>query len=209
MTTEEKKQKQKEYYENNKEKILLREKQYKKTNRDKILKKKKIQAKKYREENQDRINDYQKEYRKENKDKIKEYRIKNKDKNKDKIKEYRKNKRKTDSLYKLKTDIRSQIGKVLRKEGFKKLSRTEQILGCTFEELKHHLESKFEPWMNWDNKGDWNGIPKELNVAWDIDHIIPLSSAKTEEDIIKLNHYSNLQPLCSFYNRYIKKDILY
>ena len=48
----------------------------------------------------------------------------------------------------------------------------------------------------------------ELNHGWDIDHIIPVSTAKTEEDIIKLNHYTNLQPLCSYINRYVKKDII-
>jgi hypothetical protein len=60
--------------------------------------------------------------------------------------------------------------------------------------------------MNWDNKGN----PKDgiigLNKTWDIDHIIPLSSATCEEDLIRLNHYTNLQPLCSYYNRFIKKD---
>ena len=57
--------------------------------------------------------------------------------------------------------------------------------------------------MIWENKGLYNG---EFNFGWDIDHIIPLSSAKTEKDIIRLNHYTNLQPLCSKINRDIKKD---
>ena len=57
--------------------------------------------------------------------------------------------------------------------------------------------------MTWDNYGLYNG---ELNCGWDIDHIIPLSSVNTEDDIIKLNHYTNLQPLCSYTNRVIKKD---
>ncbi len=78
-------------------------------------------------------------------------------------------------------------------------------MGCSFEELKQHLESKFEPWMNWDNRGLYNG---ELNYGWDIDHVIPLSSVSEESDIIKLNHYTNLQPLCSKINRDIKKDNL-
>ena len=55
--------------------------------------------------------------------------------------------------------------------------------------------------MSWNNYGLYNG---ELNYGWDIDHIMPLSSAKTQEDIIKLNHYSNLQPLCSYHNRWVK-----
>jgi hypothetical protein len=57
--------------------------------------------------------------------------------------------------------------------------------------------------MTWDNYGLYNG---ELNYGWDIDHIIPLSSGKTEDDLINLNHYTNLQPLCSKINRDIKKN---
>lgn len=57
--------------------------------------------------------------------------------------------------------------------------------------------------MDWDNKGFYDG---ELNHGWDIDHIIPLDSAKNEEEIIKLNHYNNLQPLCSKINRDLKKN---
>jgi hypothetical protein len=57
--------------------------------------------------------------------------------------------------------------------------------------------------MTWDNKGLYNG---ELNYGWDIDHIIPTSIANTEEELIKLCHYTNLQPLCSKINRDIKKN---
>jgi hypothetical protein len=60
--------------------------------------------------------------------------------------------------------------------------------------------------MTWDNKGNPEDGILEPNKTWDIDHIIPLSSCKTEDDVIKLNHYTNLQPLCSYTNRYIKKD---
>ena len=59
--------------------------------------------------------------------------------------------------------------------------------------------------MNWENYGLYNG---ELNYGWDIDHIIPNSSALTEDEFIKLNHYTNLQPLCSKVNRHIKRDKL-
>ena|ERR1035437_2683467 len=53
--------------------------------------------------------------------------------------------------------------------------------------------------------GLYNGQP---NYGWDIDHKTPISIGKTIEDIIALNHYTNLQPLCSYVNRNIKKDKL-
>lgn len=57
--------------------------------------------------------------------------------------------------------------------------------------------------MSWDNYGKYNG---EFNFGWDFDHIIPVSSAKTIEEVYKLNHYTNFQPLCSKINRDIKRD---
>jgi hypothetical protein len=62
--------------------------------------------------------------------------------------------------------------------------------------------------MNWDNYGNPKDNILELNKTWDIDHITPLATATAtnEATIIKFNHYSNLQPLCSYTNRFIKKD---
>ena len=128
--------------------------------------------------------------------------------------EYVKERRNSLSKFKYKNNFIFQIkrltsGKIslsLRKGGYKKNSSTSEILGCSFEDFKLYLESKFETWMTWENRGLYNG---EFNYGWDIDHIIPLSSAETEEDIIKLNHYTNLQPLCSKINRDIKSDNLY
>ena len=57
--------------------------------------------------------------------------------------------------------------------------------------------------MTWDNYGLYNGAEK---YGWDIDHIIPISNAVNEEEIVKLNHYTNMQPLCSKINRDIKRD---
>lgn len=85
-------------------------------------------------------------------------------------------------------------------------TKTFQILGCTYNEFKLHLESKFQPWMNWDNRGPHNGTP---DYGWDIDHIIPLKTATCESDIIRLNHYTNLQPLCSYINRDVKRSMIY
>ncbi len=109
---------------------------------------------------------------------------------------------KTDALFKLKCNIRTIVRASLKRGFTKKSKKTEEIIGCSFHELKQHFESRFEPWMNWENYGRYNG---ELNYGWDIDHIIPLRTAKTEEELISLNHYTNLQPLCGYTNRHIKR----
>jgi uncharacterized membrane protein len=53
-------------------------------------------------------------------------------------------------------------------------------------EYKKYIEKQFEEWMTWENWGLY---------TWHIDHIIPLSSAKTEEEVYLLWHYRNLRPL--------------
>lgn len=73
---------------------------------------------------------------------------------------------------------------------YKKSNKTENILGCTIPEFIEHLQSLFTEGMTLENNG-------QCKECWHIDHKIPLSTAKTEEEIIKLNHYTNLQPLWS------------
>ena len=105
---------------------------------------------------------------------------------------------KTIPLFKLKSSIRRTIKNSIKRKNIQKKSKTIEILGCSIKEFKEYLESKFESWMNWENYGIYNG---ELNYGWDVDHIIPLSSAKSEDELLKLFHYTNLQPLCSKINR--------
>jgi len=118
---------------------------------------------------------------------------------------WEKNKRKTDPLFKLKGNIRSLIRGTFKRKNVKKTKRTLLILGCTIEYFREHLENQFEHWMNWGNHGKYNGT---YCFGWDIDHIIPVSNGVTEEDIIKLNHYTNLRPLCSKINRDIKRNFI-
>ena len=109
----------------------------------------------------------------------------------------------TDPLFKLKKQLKGLIRDSLRSKGLKISDRTINILGCTVEEFNQHIESQFEPWMTWDNKGLYYS---ELNYGWDIAHIVPTSSGMTYDEVIKLNHYTNLQPLCGYYNRHIKSN---
>lgn len=79
---------------------------------------------------------------------------------------------------------RCRITAFLNKNNYSKPSETQEMLGCDWSHLKAHLESKFTDGMSWENRGMWH-----------IDHIIPLASAKSIEEVVKLCHYTNLQPL--------------
>lgn len=118
---------------------------------------------------------------------------------------YYKNRIKNDPAFKIRRNIKRNIIFSLKRNNLIKNTKTQIILGCSFEEFKKHLESKWEPWMSWNNYGLYNGTP---NYGWDIDHIVPSSFGLTIDEIYKLNHYTNLQPLCSYVNRAIKQDNL-
>jgi hypothetical protein len=187
------------YYEKNKENLLLQKKKYYENNKE-ILS---IKHKNYYENNKEVCINYSKEYYKNNREKISEREKKYKERKKIYYKKYFNDRLKSDNLFKIKHYMKSMIRSSFNQQGYTKKSRTGEILGISFEEFKLYIENKFECWMTWDNHGLYNG---ELNYGWDIDHIIPLSSAETEEDVTILNHYTNFQPLCSYTNRYIKKD---
>jgi hypothetical protein len=140
-----------------------------------------------------------------NKMAISEWRKEYNSKNREKHNEW--NKKSIDKWHKankLRVNISTTICNLLKERGSYKRDKSEKILGCTWDEFKQHIESQFEPWMNWDNYGGKKVTT--LDTTWDIDHIIPVSSAKTCNDILKLNHYTNLRPLCAYTNRFIKRD---
>jgi hypothetical protein len=89
-----------------------------------------------------------------------------------------------DPMCKFKESVRNRIRNSIKHNGLQKNSKTSEILGCSFDEFRLYLESKFESWMNWENRGLYNG---ELNYGWDIDHIIPQSYGNTEDELLKLN----------------------
>ena len=180
----------KKYREANKEHIKANHKAWRDANPDK--------TKKYYNPN----TEYQKEYYAANKEKIKLVRELNKPNANKRIKE----RKATEPLFKLKTNIRSLIRETINSKGYKKKTKSKTILGCTFDKFKEHIESQFEPWMNWDNYGNPKDGIFEKDKTWDIDHIIPISSASTEQDVINLNHYTNLKPLCSYINRFVKRS---
>lgn len=188
-----------EYYSKNKQKAKEYNKKYrienaiiisenKKKNKDveKIKKRSRI----YYLKNKEIINNKSKKYQQKNKQELNE-----------KSRLRRIERKKIDEIYKLSCNIRRLIQLSFKSKGYKKDSKTFKILGCNSDYFKLYIEAKFESWMNWNNKGLYNGT---FNYGWDLDHIIPLKTAKTKEQIIKLNHYTNFQPLCGKTNREIK-----
>lgn len=174
----------KAYQEANKDKIRARKKTYYEANKDKALKARKT----YYEANKEKIAEQKKAYREANKERIAERKKQYYQANKKRIAEwhrrYKKARRKSDPLFKLSCNYRTLLGNTLKRGSYSKKSRTHEILGIDYERYKKYLEATFKKGMSWDNHGEWH-----------IDHIIPLASAKNEEELLKLLHYSNTQPL--------------
>ncbi len=95
---------------------------------------------------------------------------------------------KNDVGYKLTYILRSRVKNAIKKNYGNKAYKTIDLTGCSIEQLKQHLESKFQSGMSWDNYGLY---------GWHIDHIRPCASFNlTNPEQQKLCfHYTNLQPL--------------
>lgn len=126
-------------------------------------------------ENRDKVNHFKREYTKRDtvKTKINEsQRSRNK------------RRRKEDPMFLLKERIRCRTKAAFMGGGFTKGSKTREMLGCSWEVFKAHIEAQFVKGMKWSNRH-----------LWHLDHIVPLASAKNEDDLVKLSHFSNLRPL--------------
>ena len=95
-----------------------------------------------------------------------------------------KNRLATDPIFAMSSRLRTRLGLAFKAGGFKKNSRTEKMLGCSFKQFAKHIESQFADGMSWDNRSEWH-----------LDHIVPLSCATTIEGLEKLSHYTNIRPL--------------
>jgi hypothetical protein len=196
MNKEKKKQYDKQYRLDNKERVLEKQKQWRLDNKE--------YQKQYRLDNKEEI----KQYYLDNKERIKQYNLNNKEKknayskqyrldNKEQIREqsnqYRKERYHSDPLFKFKKNCRCRTVKAFKQKSWKKNGGTEKLLGCDWKTAMNHIESQFvgkNKWMNWNNHGEW-----------EIDHIIPLASANTKEEMNPLFNYKNLQPLLAEDNR--------
>lgn len=158
---------------------------WKEVNKDRIAE----TCKKWRASNPDRYLEAVRRWQRNNKDRHVENGRKYQEANRERVAKYKKNyekeRRANNSLFKLSGNIRNLIRNSFNNKGWSKATRTQSILGCDFVTLEAHLISTALK-----NYGYWLDCQE-----YHIDHIIPVSSATTEEELLKLNHYTNLQYL--------------
>ncbi len=102
--------------------------------------------------------------------------------------QYSKKRCKIDPNFRVRLNLKGRINRALKNGNAKKKFGTVQLIGCSSEELKRHIESQFKPGMTWENYGFY---------GWHIDHIRPCASfdLADEEQQKACFSYLNLQPL--------------
>ena len=197
MTAEERKERKrisdKKYRETHKEQIRAIHKAWRDKNREKIN----AEAREKYKENPQAFKERKARYVASHLEQVKEARHRYKIENRQKCIDYERNKRKNDPVYRLRCNIRNLIRQYTKGKGYKGNKTVYEILGCDFEFFLEYVQNKFKEGMSLKNYGEWN-----------IDHIKPISSAKNDEELEKLNHYTNLQPLWASENFRKGKKIL-
>ena len=89
-------------------------------------------------------------------------------------------------MFNLAARVRARINTIIRKKEWNKRTSNQEYLGCDIETLKKHIEKNLKDGMTWENRDKWH-----------IDHIVPISNAKNQEEFKLLSNYRNLQPLWS------------
>ena len=201
MSREEKNAYMREWNKKNRDKKREQDRKYREANRDKV----KAMHKEWRDRNRDRLNEQQRERYKENPEafkerkeryinshleQVKESRTRYKTENRQKCTDYERNKRHSDPVYRFRTSFRCLIRGYARKKGYTGTKQIWEMVGCDFDTFLAYIQSQFEEGMTLENYGHGEG-------CWNIDHIVPISTAETDEDIERLNHYSNLRPMWS------------
>ena len=166
---------------------LLRKKFYYQQNKEKIDAK----HRKWRTDNRSRSNAIRRKWYHGHKDEARIYGAQWRARNKDYPTKWARLQRQDNLIFCLKDNLRCRLYRALK--GRAKNGSAVQDLGCSMEELKHHLEKQFYTRvtgeeMTWDNHS--------LN-GWHVDHIVPLSSFNLTErnQLLKACHFTNLQPL--------------
>ena len=171
------KNKQKKYYKEHIEKIhnyYIEHKDYFKKYSEENSYKYKETFKKYYQNNKIKYQNKQREYYRNNSDKVKEYN-----------KQYKQEKKKNNELYRKQCYISKRIRDVFNHKGNCNYKTIESIVGISCKDLYNYLLKTFK------NNYGCNYNCEEVHI----DHIKPLANVETMDDLMTLNHYTNLQLL--------------
>jgi len=109
----------------------------------------------------------------------------------------RQNLQANDANWRINRACKTLMHKLFAKDGIRKSKRSVELYGCTKQQLVEHIKSQLKPEWDW----------KERAGVWDIDHIIPYQFFRDNNLSVELSwHYTNLQPLSTYENRYVKSD---
>jgi len=197
----------KRYYIKNKEKIKAKRREAYKKNPEKTKKANKI----YIDNNKEKVKKSLHSYYERNKEKLLEYHKKYREKNKDKRTKQRKKyeqKRRKNAEFKLRKAVSNAVYCAILRGGGVKGGSILDNLPYSIIELKKHIESQFEPWMNWENWGVYNPETWDDNDdstwTWHIDHIVPQCnfpySSMEDNNFKKCWALSNLRPYSAKHN---------
>lgn len=173
----------KNWYEKNKDHVNQNSNKWYGQNKQK----QKYYSMEYRQKNTKKLSESKRKWYEKNKDKCREKSKTYYKSNREKIVANIKDRRDSDSVFRLRNNISSLIRASIRNGGFRKNTKTMQILGCSFLDFKQYLDMRFIE--------RYGILPEDVLKDFDIhvDHIIPVSSALSEEELISLNHFSNLE----------------
>lgn len=135
----------------------------------------KVRMKEYRTNFPDKRKGTKDKWRKNNPTLIKEYK-----------REHIKRRMKRDPVFRAICTMRTRLSSYAKKKNIKKNDGFMKVIGITPEGFRDHIASMFQEGMSWDNYGLF---------TWHLDHIIPISNATTVEELERLSHYTNIQPL--------------
>jgi hypothetical protein len=147
--------------------------------------------KKWRKENPEKKKASNLRWEKNNPEKVKEMKERQKAynrKNHKKVADRHRNYLNNNINARISDRLRSRLQKAIKRYNFIKDNHTLELIGCSIEELKKHLENQFVEGMNWNNYSKY---------GWHIDHIKPVAlfNLSDPEEQKKCFHYTNLQPL--------------
>ena len=142
--------------------------------------------KKYYQKNKEKVRERIKIWTEKNKDKIRLYTQQNRSKLSEYFSKYDKNRLLTDIEYKIRKGLSRRINMAVRNQNSIKAYKTMDLVGCSIQQLREHLEKQFTEGMSWNNYG-----------KWEIHHIIACTYfilTELEQQKLCFN-YTNLKPL--------------